>query len=747
MALYALTIFFGAFLLFQVEPIIGKFILPWFGGTPGVWTVCLLFFQTVLVAGYGYAHLLARLAPRRQAAIHVALLVFAVLALPIVPADTWRPQAAGDPTGRILALLAVNLGLPFFVLSATGPLIQAWSTRTHPGRTAYRLYALSNAGSLLALISYPFLVEWLLSRREQARAWAAGLIGFAILAALCAWRLGRGSPAQPASSREPPPASGPSAAGERALWVALPAVASVLLLATTNKLCEDLAVMPFLWVLPLGLYLTSFIVCFERPGWYRRGLFTPLLILAVAAVAGLLFLDEAAVPAPTQLGVYSAALFVGCLFCHGELYRLRPPQRALTGFYLAVAVGGALGGGFVAVLAPRIFDSYLELPLGYWALTALVAVLGFRTRSLALAAGGALGAVLCVPLVAALHAADAHATGSALAAAGRFVADFRWGAILLAAVAAVAFGDRRRGVVRNWRFRSALFPVVLSAAFGAAFCVQVRAARREAASLSRSFFGVLSVFDLRRDEPAERYLLLTHGRIVHGLQFTDRARAVAPTTYYGPSSGVGLAIDSLPWQRPRRIGLVGLGAGTLAAYGRAGDTLRIYEINPQVVQLARTRFTYLARCPARVEIVLGDARRSLEREWADGRPQDYDLLALDAFTSDAIPVHLLTVEAFALYARHLRPDGILAVHVSNRYFDLEPVVARLARQLGLACVAVNDDGADWWVYPTDWVLVAKDPRVLRRPLIRAGADLGGAAPAGRAPLWTDDYASLAGVLK
>ena len=750
MIAYGITIFLGAFLLFQVEPLLGKYILPWFGGSPGVWTTCLLFFQTALLAGYAYAHFSAqRLKLRHQTILHAALLVLALALLPIIPADSWKPQAPGDPTLRILALLAVNLGLPYVVLAATGPLLQHWCSRTHPGVSPYRLYALSNTGSLLALVSYPFFFEWAFSRSAQARGWGWGLAAFALACGYCALRAAR--PRVGAAAPAPAGPAGPAPArGDRLLWLVLPAVASILLLATTNKLCQDLAVVPFLWVLPLGLYLLTFILCFDGPRWYRRGLGALGAVVAVALVADLLA-DALEFSIRVQVVGYGAALFAGCMFCHGELYRLKPEPRRLTGYYLMIAAGGAAGGFLVAVVAPLVFNSYLELPLGYWALSGLLAVVGWRCRSRAAAVGGGAGAVLALAVVSCLGmAGPAKWTGAALACLRECAGFARGHGLAVAALAAalvVCLGDRRRLIVREWRPRAGVLLLLLALAAGAVFGLEQGQARVGVVSATRNFFGVLTVFEYNAKDRGNHYYMLEHGKIIHGLQFTDPVKATWPTTYYAETSGVGLAIRTLPPGRGRSLGLVGLGTGTLASYGQKGDKLRIYEINPQVQALARSRFTYLAHCAAEVQVVLGDARQSMERELAGGPAQQFDLLALDAFNSDAIPVHLLTKEAFAIYLRELRADGVLAVHISNRYFDLEPVVARLAQHFGLACVTIDDeDASQWWVYETTWMLLAKDPARLRRPLITDVALAPEAADSGP-PLWTDDYTSLFKILR
>ncbi|MFM9081238.1 MAG: ferrichrome ABC transporter permease, partial [Opitutaceae bacterium] len=365
---FALTIFTGAFLLFQVQPLIGKFILPWFGGGPGVWTTCLLFFQVVLLGGYAYAHFsTSRLSPRRQVMLHAVLLLVSLALLPITPGDGWKSDLGGDPNLRILLLLAATIGLPYFVLSSTGPLMQQWFSQTNPGVSPYRLYALSNVGSLLALLSYPAYFEVKFSRQAQAVMWSAGLAMFAILCGVCAWILWRRSPGAVASASGPATADSVPAeteeapsATDRFLWIVLPMVASVLLLATTNKLCQEVAVIPFLWVLPLALYLLSFIICFDHARWYHRPTFIALLVIGMAAAAQILPAGTD-VPMRLQIAAYNVVLFLACMVCHGELYRLKPAPKRLTSYFLLISLGGALGGFLVAIVAPAVLSDYRDL--------------------------------------------------------------------------------------------------------------------------------------------------------------------------------------------------------------------------------------------------------------------------------------------------------------------------------------------------------------------------------------------------
>jgi spermidine synthase len=753
---FALTIFTGAFLLFQVQPLIGKYILPWFGGGPGVWTTCLLFFQTVLLAGYAYAHFSSTyLKPRTQAIVHLVLLALSLAVLPITPSEHWKTAIAGDPNWRILVLLMVTIGLPYFVLSSTGPLMQQWFSQTNPGVSPYRLYALSNVGSLLALLSYPAYFEVKFTRHTQANMWSAGLGLFVIFCGYCAYRLWQNAknpvvrrtvPADPFAVSAPRPASDTTPPVDKLLWISLPAIASVLLLATTNKLSQEVAVIPFLWVLPLSLYLLTFIICFDHARWYHRGVFTALLVVGIGLVCQML---PAGGDAPMRLQIigYTATLFVACMVCHGELYRLKPPPERLTQYFLFISAGGALGGFLVAIVAPAIFSDYRELQLGYWMLTYGLGVLAFRHRSRELVLGAGAGVLLltiALPWV-----------GSFFDDSGGFVAELkslfhdRWmyivGAVLILIACTVDF--RRRNLAADFRPRMGGFVMAICVAVGAVFVVQWNS--RESVrvlSATRNFYGTLKVFDYYPNDEEDHYHLLLHGATTHGLQFVKPEKSVLATTYYAESSGVGLAINHLP-DAPRRLGLVGLGTGSLAVYGRKGDYLRIYEINPAVQTLARTQFKYLDYCQAKLDVVMGDARLMMEHEVADGGSQKFDLLALDAFSSDAIPVHLLTKEAFEIYLKQIKDDGVIAVHISNRYLNLRPVVEKLAEHFKLEVVSISDDNEpEWWIYATTWMLVTKNKTFLENEKIRTAAEPAETGNQAR-PLWTDDFASLYSIMK
>jgi SAM-dependent methyltransferase len=673
MILYASTIFLSAFLLFQVQPLIARIILPWFGGSAAVWTVCMLFFQVLLLLGYVYAHgSVLWQHPRRQRYVHIALLAAAIAALPLAPGTTWKPTGGDDPTWRIFGLLASSVGLPYLMLSTTGPLVQAWYARSHEGAAPYRLFALSNFGSMLALLAYPVLFEPLLALRAQTAIWSLGFIVFALLCALLAWRSTDAGPAQvPAAYGQDRPGL-----GLQALWASLACCASVLLLAFTNHMSLNIAAIPFLWVLPLALYLLSFILCFEASGWYRRWLYLPLAGAGLAAVCVTLMRSNPSIW--MLIPLCSATLFAACMVCHGELARTKPHPYFLTGFYLMIAFGGALGGVLVGLIAPNAFDDLYELPAGMFALGLLINAALYRDR----------GSIL-------------H---------GRRAVPAR---IVLAA---------------------------FTLALGAGLIEAYRANAADSLVTARNFYGVLNVRDSGEGPDAMR--VLSHGTIIHGRQFLSEERRDWPTSYYGRDSGIGLSILDAGKRGPLRVGVVGLGAGTLAAYGRPGDTFRFYDINPRVVELARSEFSFLKDSRARVEVVLGDARLSLERE----EKQGFDVIALDAFSSDAIPVHLLTAEAIALYLRHLRPGGILAVHISNRYLDLVPVVQQAALHYSLELRQVeNEDDDDAGVYQSDWMLLSPSRAAFEGELLRNAAEK--VETERRVGLWTDDYSDLYRILK
>ena len=673
MRLYAGSIFLSAFLLFLVQPVIARQILPWFGGAASVWAVCMVFFQSILLAGYAYADWTSRrLTPRTQAKIHIGLLALSLLLLPIIPDVRWKPdgEAGSAPVPAILGLLGVTIGLQYFLLSATSPLLQAWYWRHFRHAVPYRLFALSNFASLLALLSYPIAIEPWLRSSVQSYGWS---VLYGVFAALCgwtAWRSARAAsvtaPAQTADAGADADRPAPSM-GERVTWIAYAAMGSCVLLAVTNHLTQNIASIPFLWLAPLSLYLITFILCFDHPRWYVRPLFIVLLALALPAMAWFGESLDLYIAAP----LYAAGLFVCCMFCHGELYRLRPAPRYLTTFYLMISIGGALGALLIGIAAPLLLKGYFELGIT----VAACALLLFW---------------------------------NALAAA-------RWMAVLAFVVASVTTGF----VIKNITEYSSDVRVMV-----------------------RNFYGVVRTKDFPSPAP---FRVMYHGAINHGGQLLGLEHRRQASSYFGLTSGYGRAFASLP-ESPRRVGVIGLGAGAIAAYARRGDMFRFYEIDPQVAAVAMLEFSFLKDSPAQIDVVLGDGRLSLERE----APQRFDLLAIDAFAGDSIPMHLLTREAMAVYVKHLAPDGVMVFQATNRFVNIAPVVARLAGEFGLSAVMVSDEpennsGVEYWLSATDQIIVTKNRAILQAPALRSVAqDL----PQDTSlRLWTDDFYNLLGVLK
>jgi len=688
--LFVITVFLSAFLLFLIQPIIGKFILPWFGGSPAVWTTCMLFFQVLLLGGYAYSHFLAsRLSARKQAMVHLLLLAATLALLPISPSESWKVGDASLPTWRILGLLAASVGAAYFLLSATGPLLQSWFSLALPKSSPYRLYSLSNAGSLLAIVAYPFLIEPSLGLRTQTRVWSLAYAAFALCCGLCAIRLRKSSYGDALARENAPVVDQPAPAWSKYLaWVSLTVLSSVMLLATTNQICQDMAVIPMLWLLPLGLYLLSFIICFHSDRWYSRLWYGLALGVAVAQTCYVLH-RGVQVGIQWQIASYSLTLFVCCMVCHGELVHIKPAARYLTSFYLMIAVGGALGGVFVNFVSPLVFKDYWELHVGLAGTAFIFLLLLFRDPT------------------------------------GRL-------------------------------FHGRPFPVwtVLYLAFAGlvgALAVQIRSSLDNDIEVSRGFFGVLRVLEESPGNPDASRMVLMHGRIEHGYQLLDPEKRSWPTSYFGPRSGIGIALRLHPRylsqtdSGPMRVGIVGLGTGTLAAYGRKGDCYRFYEINPDVLRISDQYFTYRRDSAANVDVILGDARVSMENELARHQPQQFDVLAVDAFSSDAIPVHLLTRECYQTYWDHLKKDGILAFHISNRYFDLSPVVRGLAElhpESGVKAYMVEDDGnAILETDKTRWILVTGNQEFLSEEKTQwAIRDWTAQDPA--PILFTDDYSNL-----
>ena len=679
MLLYAATIFLSAFLLFLVQPVVAKQILPWFGGSAAVWTTCLVFFQTTLLAGYAYSDLVVRrLAPRALMRVHTGLLLVSLAVLPIIPGIHWKPAGAENPSWLILGMLAATIGLPYFLLSTTSPLVQAWFARTHPGRSPYRLFALSNLASMLALIGYPFLLEPWAPTRSQALGWSAGYALFVALCAAAGWSSLRHQAAPeivtPAGDGVAPPGERhdeePPSAPRQALWCALAATGSLLLLAVSNHITQNIAAVPLLWIAPLAIYLLTFILCFDGKGWYRREMFLAMLAAGLAVMAWTLADPKLTHDLAIQIGVFCGGLFLACMFCHGELVRLKPAPTFLTRFYLMVSLGGAIGSVLVGIVAPLVLPAYFELEGG-----------------------------------------------------------------LVIAALLLLWQVRRGHVVFRVLAVAALLGTVGCAAWS------VREFYEDTIVATRNFYGVLRVKKLGHNDANYRRSLI-HGTILHGTQYLAPGMNRQPTTYYTPTSGIGRALEGLhPSTTPLKVGVVGLGAGTLATYWAKGDVFRFYEINPDVLKIAQRDFTFLKDSEATIEVPLGDARLSLERE----SNQNFDVLAIDAFSSDAIPVHLITSEALGIYKRHMKPGGVIAFHVTNRFLNLIPVVEALARVHGLHIIHVADEAEDTGASRSDWLLLSDQRESLERPDLAEAATEVAVRKDWR--LWTDDFNNLVQVLK
>ena len=690
MLLFALSIFLSAFLLFQIQPMIGKFILPWFGGTPAVWSTLMLFFQVLLTGGYSYAYwLIARVKQKSQILIHSSVIGLAILVLfflsfiwtsPITPDSTWKPDAVSTPVLDIFKILILSIGLPYFLLASNGPLMQAWFSRLFPQRSYASLYALSNTGSLLGLLVYPVLIEPTFTLHRQGWMWATGFTLFGLLAIRIALRMGN----VPSLTK---PIVGSVITTERlsrasmSLWIALSATASLFLLSVTNQISQEVAVIPFLWILPLLLYLLSFILTFSDGRGYNRS-FNSVLFILSAAWTLFVMLNATALHIYWQIFAYCLLLFAACMLCHGELYLLRPSAEHLTSFYLMISIGGAFGGIFVSLIAPVIFDGYWEFFVGL-AMTIAILLTVLRANR-----------------------------GENLKARTRFVF-----VIFISVTVMLA--------VLSTYFSGTLYS-------------------------KRNFYGVIRVREVVPGGSNKLAYLMVHGITVHGLQFIDPDLRDRPTTYYGREGGAGLAILNHPrYGKGMKVGLLGLGVGTLAAYGQPGDIYRLYEINPVVIDLAQGHgnyFSFLSDSQAEIITLPGDARISLERELAEGSQQNFDVLVLDTFSSDSIPVHLVTKEAFALYLEHLAPDGIIAAHITNLHLDLQPIFWVLGEYYKLSIVRVDYAGDSNGSYASHWILLSPDPALLEIPAIKDHAvDLEGYST--NIKLWTDDYSNLFQILK
>ena len=626
-----------------------------------MWTTCLVFFQSVLLAGYAYADWTRRLGARRQAMLHVALLALSLLSLPILASSGWKPQGDEQPIARILLLLGATIGLPYFLLSTTTPLVQAWYWRRWHQAVPYRLFALSNLASLVALLGFPVLFEPAFDLKTLGWTWSFLFGGFALLCATTAWLSTNGFEAP--TTR---PAASPVRLKNQLEWLALSAMGSMMLLSVTNHITQNISSVPFLWVLPLALYLVSFILTFDHPRWYIRPVFIGALVVLVPLMAYAIPSLDLRFATP----LYMVGLFAACMVCHGELARLKPDPAHLTRFYLMISLGGALGAVLVAIVAPLVLAGYFELGIALIALAAVTAM----------------------------------------------VKNIRWLGMAVVVVTAVLVGRGVHGYADGVR------------------------------AMERDFYGVVRTVDHMSPVP---YRAMYHGGIMHGGQLLGDSFRDMPADYFGPGSGYGRVFTSLREIQPKKplsVGVIGLGAGVLAAWMKPGDRLVFYEISPRVVEIARREFTFLNDTAARTEVVLGDGRLSLEREPARG----YDVMGIDAFSGDSIPMHLVTREAMAIYLKHLKPDGVIVFQATNRFVDLLPVVKKLAAEFGLEAVNVADapedeDGAGYWYSSTDQIIVTRNKKLLGWRRIAEAAEEIPDRPG--VPVFTDAHHNLLRILK
>ncbi len=667
--LFGSAVFLGSFLLFLVEPIAAKQLVPVFGGSAAVWITCLVFFQVALLVAYLYARWLAN---HSYWILHLVL-----LGLACASAMVWTTKkidlsrASDHPIVSIFAALGISIGLPFLMLGATSPLLQVWLARIETGRIPYRLYALSNLASLLALASYPSLIEPNFTLHAQRFGWLCSFAAFALLSAALTWRTRSAIQLSSHPKQQDESQTAPAALVHRILWVLLPMGAAMQLSAVTSYLTANIAAIPLLWILPLAIYLITIILAFEFPRLLPQAIVTRFLAVMLGGLGYMLSNVDASLPISIGMIFFLLEVFVSCLFCHTETYALRPERASeSTLFYLLFATGGALGSFLIGIASPLIFSFNLDLPLTFLVTALLALAVTWKSH---------------------------------------------WGQRLL------------------WSTTSILLSVLV-------FVVSTEL-KRDTPVAVRNFYGSLRVRQ-NFGYPGAVLRTLTNGNIQHGTQIFTAELSRTPTTYYAEDSGVGLALRFCCTERTRNIGVVGLGVGTIAAYGKPGDRIRFYEINPAVQPIARNLFTYIRDSAAQITIVEGDGRASLTREG----PQNFDVLVIDAFSGDAIPLHLLTTEAFAVYRRHLAPGGILAIHVSNQHVDLEPEVTLLGRAAGMSVRRVSAPSNDklgeffsTWMLLTDHAEFFSLPDVsghVRQPLLNP-----------KARLWTDDYSSLLPILR
>lgn len=697
---FSLTILISSFLLFQVQPLIGKYILPWFGGTSFVWITSLLFFQTMLLAGYLYSFMLSRVSLRIQFILHGMLVLISAATIyslfaqwhsPITPGINMKLPETFSPALQVLAILTISVGLPYFLLSTTSTILQHWFSIMPHKKSPYPLYALSNVGSLLAICAYPFLIEPFFTIQNQGRVWSGIFILLCALLLFCIIQMILLLPDIKSNKKntkeEKHSTSVINTISNKKiyLWLLYPATSSIILTAVTHQLTQGIAPIPFIWLLPLGLYLLSFILCFSEKNFYNRNIFTYVFLLCSLFIISLVITSSLISLIP-ELLFYTILLFSAFMICHGELFRARPHAAQLNIYYLIMSAGSVLGSIIVAIIAPLFFIGlYWEFLLGLYIVTMIAILLPIQ---------------------------DTHSFFSK-----KFVPPF------------ISEPEKRR-------FFLTLVTVVYLFIASLTFITQYRNAQ----GVWRNFYGILRVVVNEKIQMR----CLSNGKITHGCQPINTAEKMKPTMYYGEKS-VGLAFSSIrnEVKKPLRIGVIGLGVGTVATYGKTGDRITFYELNPLDVAIAKNYFTYLSDTNADVSINIGDGRNALEKELQQNQKNHFTIFIMDAFNDDAIPVHLLTKEAFGLYKAHMDTKGIIAIHISNSYIDLIPVVSKAAAYHKLHVVFTDTPASNTMESRSKWAFLSEDKKLLETPEIKK-VQISGSIK--NIDLWTDDYSNLFQIL-
>ncbi len=684
MKLFVYTIFLSAFLLFQIQPLLAKFILPWYGGSAAVWSACMLFFQAGLLIGYGYAHLVTRyFSLKNQIWIHLALLLLSLISIPVTP-HIWPDSGSGaSPTFGILALLSLSVGFPYILVSTTGPLLQHWFSFFDNKKSPYRLYALSNLGSLVGLFTYPLIVEPIFQLKTQTLIWSCGYVIYIVLCAMIVLGLRKIKPVQTKVENEK---SKKTDALTKILWLLLAFMGTVSLLSVTNKLTQDVLVVPFLWIIPLALYLVSFIIAFENPKWYNRKVFLPALVLITMIILKKQYdfaVNDVDMTISVIIILYSTEIFLLTMVLHGELARIKPDKSGLTFYYFLISAGGVFGGVFITLIVPFIFRGYWEIYTTFIGTILLITISLYRDRSF-----------------------------------------------------------QKKKSRRNFLVVASFF---LLCCTSFAFSKEYKAFYEKVIYSNRNFYGVLKVMEA--DKGTQNWQrLLFHGDIMHGMQFMDTSYTKLPTAYYGPKAGMGLALSQFPTRsradyKGMKVGMIGLGTGTICIYGTDRDLYKFYEINPLVYTTAKKYFTYLSDFKGKLEVEYGDGRINLENELKEKGSNNFDILAVDAFSGDAIPTHLLTKEAGEIYLSHLKPEGILAFNITNKYLNLLPVLSGLAESIHKPMYYFFQESDSLTTTNAIWVLLTENPDFINNPVVKNLITPIDAASAKKV-YWTDNYSSI-----